>query len=55
LKDLRDAYDVAHHHLDPARIDDVKTEFGEAAQIATEVISCYRDKRLGEAEAPLTA
>jgi hypothetical protein len=43
LKNLRDAYDVAHHHLDADRIEDVKAEYGEAANIAKEVISRYRE------------
>ena len=46
LKNLRDTYDVAHHHLDPDRIEEVKAQFGEAAQIAQEVISRYRNKLL---------
>jgi hypothetical protein len=51
LKNLRDGYDVAHHHLDADRIEQVKAEYLEAVQIAKEVIGLYRDKLLAETEA----
>jgi hypothetical protein len=43
LKGFRDSYDVAHHHITPDRMEEVKQNFGEAAQIAREVVTRYRD------------
>jgi hypothetical protein len=43
LKTLRDSYDVAHHHISRDRVDEVKENFGEAAQISRQVITRYRD------------
>lgn len=46
VRDLRNHYDVAHYSLDPAHLETVEKSFGEAAQIANEVIRRYRtDKK----------
>lgn len=47
VQELRDDNDVAHHSLDLSRLDTIEREFGEATNVALEVIRLCNPCRRG--------